>query len=63
MQVNLVVIPDELEDSDVKATSEGHSILCHANGVVLDVWTPGGRSPLTTVNELYLEFNLLLCVQ
>lgn len=44
MEVDLVVIPDELEDSDVEATGERHTILCHTDGVVLNVWTPKGTN-------------------
>ena len=40
VEVHLIVIPDELEDSDMEATGEGHAVLCHADGVVLNVWTP-----------------------
>jgi len=38
--MDLIIIPDELEDSDVEAAGEGYAILCHANGVVLYVWAP-----------------------
>ena len=43
VQVDLVVVPYELEDGDVEATGEGHAVLCHADGVVLNVWTPTQR--------------------
>lgn len=43
MQVDLIVVTNELEDGDMKSTREGHAVLCHANGVVLGVWTPGKR--------------------
>lgn len=39
MEVDLTVVPDELEDGDVEATGEGHPVLSHADGVVLDVGT------------------------
>ena len=41
VEVHLVVIPDELEDGDVEAAGERDAILHHADGVVLDVRTPG----------------------
>lgn len=41
VEVDLLVIPDELEDRDVEAAGERHAVLRHADGVVLDVWTPG----------------------
>lgn len=40
VQVNLVVVPDELEDGDVEATGQGHPVLLYANGVVLHVLAP-----------------------
>lgn len=43
MEVDLIVVPDELEDGDVEATGEGHAVLCHPNGVILNVWTPRDR--------------------
>lgn len=39
VEVDLVIIPNELEDCDMEAAGERHTILCHADGVVLDVWT------------------------
>ena len=43
VQVHLVVVADELEHGDVKATGERDAVLCHANGVVFDVGTPLGQ--------------------
>ncbi|TNN47359.1 hypothetical protein EYF80_042447 [Liparis tanakae] len=40
VEVDLLVIPDELEDRDVEAAGERHAVLRHADGVVLDVRTP-----------------------
>lgn len=40
VKVHLIIIADELKYSDVKAAGQRHAILCHANGVVLDVGTP-----------------------
>ena len=39
MEVDLTVVPDELEDGDVEATGEGHPVLSHADGIVFDVGT------------------------
>ena len=47
MEVDLLVIPDELEDGDVEATGERHAVLCHADGVVFNVWTPREGRMLT----------------
>lgn len=41
VEVDLVIIPNELEDSDVESAGERYAVLSHADGVVLDVWTPG----------------------
>lgn len=41
--MDLIVIPNELEDGDVEPTCEGHAVLCHADGAVLNVWTPRDR--------------------
>lgn len=41
MQMHLIVITNELKDSDVEAAGEGHAILSHAYSVILDVRTPG----------------------
>lgn len=42
--MNFVVIPDELEDRDVKAAGEGDPVLLNANGVVFNVLTPVQKS-------------------
>lgn len=39
MQVHLIIIPNEFEDGYMEAARQGHPILCHTDGVVLDVWT------------------------
>lgn len=44
MQVDFVVVPDELEDSDMEATGQGHPVLLYANGVVLQVLAPVSRT-------------------
>lgn len=44
VQVHLVVVADELEDSDVEAAGERHAVLRHADGVVFDVGTAVGRT-------------------
>lgn len=40
MKVDFVIIPNELEDRDVKATGEGDTVLLDADGVVFNVLTP-----------------------
>ncbi|KAG7217104.1 hypothetical protein INR49_027645 [Caranx melampygus] len=42
VEVDLIIIPNELEDSHMESAGERYAVLSHANGVVLDVWTPGG---------------------
>lgn len=39
--MHLIVITNELKDSDVEAAGEGHTIFSHAYSVILDVRTPG----------------------
>lgn len=47
VQVDFVVVTDKLKDCDMKSAGERHTILCHANGVVLCVGTSGdGDKPL-----------------
>lgn len=40
VQVDFVVVTDEFKNGDMKSAGERHTILCHANGVVLRVGTP-----------------------
>ncbi len=40
VQMHLIVITNELKDSDVEAAGEGHAILSHSYSVILDVRTP-----------------------
>lgn len=44
VEMDFVVIPDELEDRDVKAAGEGDPVLLDANGVVFNVLTPVQKS-------------------
>lgn len=54
MEVDLVVIPDEFEDGDMESTGERHAVLCHANGVVLNVWTPRERNTMCSWETVVL---------
>lgn len=38
--MNFIIIPNELEDCDVKATGQGDTILLDANSVIFNVLTP-----------------------
>ena len=37
MEMDLIIVPDELEHSDMETACKRNAILSHANGVVLDV--------------------------
>lgn len=50
--MHLIVITNELKDSDVEAAGEGHAILSHAYSVILDVRTPTNYSYVRAVNSL-----------
>lgn len=50
VQVDLVIIPDELENSDMEAAGERHAVLRHADGGVFNVWAP--REGWTTEAEI-----------